>query len=764
LSPEEPGRQHCCPHLSPDGRRLVYLSRTVGKDAYPEREVPGELRLLAVDGPGRRTLVDAARTYGWGDRAAVWRDDGELIYVGGDGRTRLLELATGGSRPLTAEPRPELGWLLDATLRHATSAAPSFSLYDPASGQVAERQPLGGCEPYFSHDGRWGYWIAGGGGPLERMELAGRRVSTLLARDDPRLPAGRRYLYFPMLSRDGRALAWGASDGEHDHFSADYDVFVVATDPWALEPRGEPVRVTADPATDRYPDVFIPRLPLGHHAGEAPLAVAFPPLDPPGEAAWDFGDGARDEAAAGRHTYERPGTYEVTARRGGERLRGRVVVEAPAPPRVVEAVLAGDGRRIEVRLDRPAAGGEPRIALESGSPVAGWRLAGDGRTLTVALDDEAAGPDRLYLAGLRAAGAAVTPMPGGWTAVQPPPWPADRRRLVFLWEAADRPNLVFDPGLGLERAFPLTPRGRARIDHRAALVVDGGAFAAPEAAAANLLAAVRRSGEWTLEAAVTARGPVAAGTPATLVWLGGESGAADLALDQEGTDLVLRLRAGPAGEPSAVRLFAVTPGRRVHVAVAWAAGRLSAYRDGRPARAGVGVAGLAGDPAGWRGGGLVFGDRAGGGADWAGVLEGIAVYARALGAGEVAADHRRYRRARELRADPGGTRKPLRLRATLEAVSAIPTLREISPYRQALVVFAYRVDEVLAGDDPGPRVRVAHWAILDGETLPIARARPGAAARLDLEPFTANPQLESHYLADDLGGDAGLPLYYDLGG
>ena len=734
LSRDEPGRQHCCPHVSPDGRWVVYLSRVVAADRYPEQEVAGELRLVALGdrygGPGgaaaERTLAGSARTYGWGDRAAIWRDPGELIYVGGDGRSRLLDVASGRSRPLTAEPRQELGWLIDATLRHATNAAPSFSLYDAGSAQVAERQPLGGCEPYFSHDGRWGFWIGKGGGPIERMDLASREISTLVTADDPRLPAGRRYVYFPMLSPDGRALAWGASGGQHDHFKADYDVFVAETDPHTLDLLGPPRRITADPATDRYPDVWVPPLPLGDHAGEAPLTVSFPaPGGDGGAAEWDYGDGGGGRAAAGRHTYEEPGVYPVTARRGGEVYRGRVVVETPRPPRAIEAALDVAGRRITVRFDRPVAAEKPRIALESGLPVAGWRLAPDGLALAVELGEEAVGADRLHLAGVAARDGARAPLAAGWIAVEPPPWPADRRRLIFLWQAADRPNLVFDPGVGLERAYPLAPRGRARVNRRGEMVVDGGSFAAPPEAAANVAAAVRSSGELTLVVTVTAR-TVPLGGPATVVWLGPEAGPADLRIDQEGSGLALRVRPGAGGaEPPSVKLGELAAGEAVHLAVTRAAGRWRVYRDGEESPARV----ASGDGAGfaaWRGEALVFGDRPAGGADWPGVLSGIAIWSRPLAADEVRADAALLQRSTD--AQPTPPPPALRLRATLTARSAIPTLREISPYRQALAVFEYRVDEVLAGADPGPRVRVAQWVILDGEALPLARAPLGERA------------------------------------
>lgn len=269
LSKDEPRMEHCCAHLAPDGRSLAYLARPGVRDEYPENEVAGELRLITLDN-GHERLLAPAKSYGWGNRAAVWRGLGELIYIGPDGRTRLFDLAANTSRPLTDEPRPELGWLLDASLSFATQAAPSFSLYDPESRRVLERSPLGGCEPFVSSDGRWGYWVAGGGGPIRRMRLEDRAVSVLTAQNDSRLPEGRRYTYFPMLAHSRRFLAYGASNGDHHHFRADYDIFVVPVDPAKLELAGPAVRVSEHPATDRYPDVWVP--PLAGERLQAPPA------------------------------------------------------------------------------------------------------------------------------------------------------------------------------------------------------------------------------------------------------------------------------------------------------------------------------------------------------------------------------------------------------------------------------------------------------------------------------------------------------------
>ncbi len=233
LTPDEPGLQHYAPHISPDGTWVAYLSARDGGRKYPPGGVLGTLRLIDPTTGESRTLVDRARTY-FENRSVVWRGPSELIFIGEDLRTRLVDIDSGETRLLTAEPASDMGYLIDRELRHASSNSATFSVYEPDRKRVLPRVNLGGCQPYFSHDGRWGVWTAGAGGPIQKMELESRRVARLLEKNDPSLPDGLGYMYFPMLSRDGSLLTLAASRNEHDHFTSDYEIQVVEVDPVTL--------------------------------------------------------------------------------------------------------------------------------------------------------------------------------------------------------------------------------------------------------------------------------------------------------------------------------------------------------------------------------------------------------------------------------------------------------------------------------------------------------------------------------------------------
>lgn len=405
LSREEPGRAHCCAHFSPDGKFFTYLSLPAAEARYPREGATGELRRHDLASGQEKTLVARARTY-FEHRAAVFRDADHLVYIDENGRSRELSLSAGESRPLIDGPATAHGWLPDPTYSFATQGTPTFSPLAAAERLVRPRPTLGGCQPYFTADGRFGYYVAGAGGPIRAIELASGRKHEILRKGDPRLPADRRYLYFPMISGDRSLLVWGASDGGHDHFSADYDIFLAEIDSRSLELTGAPLRVSASPAADRFPDVWAP-------AGARPRPVSPPPAAPaapaPSEAAGtavpgevlvfrggDYTnfvlDSAGQEAATvfepkGRAWYDRDFALEL---RGGSFLADMGTME-----RLLAGLKATNEMSLELLFEEAggAAGDPPRRAAIF-SFSAG---RGGSRNFTVSLEGGAPGGRKLVL-------------------------------------------------------------------------------------------------------------------------------------------------------------------------------------------------------------------------------------------------------------------------------------------------------------------------------------------------------------------------------
>lgn len=738
LTDDEAGRAHCCPHVSPDGHSIAYLSLPADRADYPTggKGAVGELRLIDRASGEERTLHPHARTY-FEHRAAVWKSPGELIFIDGQGRTRLLEIESGRKHRLTEEGEEQHGWLIDPTLRWATRGEPTFSRYDSERRTIDELQRLGGCQPYFTRDGRWGYWIAGAGGPIERIDLATREISTILAKSDPRLPSDRGYLYFPMSSPDGLFFAWAASDGAHDHQSADYDVFVAETDPETLEILGEPWRVSSDPATDRFPDVWAAPLALGRHFGEAPFTLE---LENPRGGTW-------------RWSWEEPGTYAITAESGGEKLTGSVRVRPARPPRLTGTEFRGE-RRVALTFDEPIAIDGVEVSLASGGEVVSWHAADEGRSLEIELAGELTGADTVLVENLRDRAQVHNVLGLTKVEIAPPAWPAENRGLSFLWQNAEAPNRV---GSGeAARTTLLEAHGRAWLDRHHAMVLRGGHFTADSETAVGVYESAKAANELSLELTLTPARARQSG-PARILTFSSNDRTRNFTLAQEGDRLVFRLRTPETGQNAdqpQVELGRIPAGRPSHVAVTYKPGRLTYFRDGREE---LQTDVLQGGFFHWKPRPLLLGDEWQAERPWEGTIEGVAIYARELPAAEVAENARRYRELIEKRE----ALPLLRLRSRLEARAAIPTLEEISPYREALAVYEYRVLEVLEGTYSRDAIRVVHRVLQDAERLPATERRVGEVFELELEPFAAQPQLQSLYLSEKgLEENYELELYY----
>ena len=406
LSGDEPGRDHCCAHLSPDGRRVVYLSLPAARSRSRERVKAGELHLVEIEDRRDRVVAEAARHYG-GHRAAVWWSETELVYAHADGTTRRLDLTRGRDEVLARGAPDENGWLIDPTGRWATSDDPSFSDFDSASGRIRQATPLGGCEPYFTADGEYGYWVAGAGGPIDVVELAGRATRTLLRKSDPRLPGDRGYLYFPMISRDRSLLAFGASGGEHDHFRADYDIFLVELDPDRLALAGRVLRVTAHPGVDRYPDVWRLAPPRAPVRRKSVATAAAPPLAaPPPVFLWTTAEAPNRRAPGAPSELLREEGAVWTDRLGRLALAGgRFVAGNESAARVSKALPATNSFTVALLVEPRSladADGGPLVALTRSPGDRGFlvRLLGDRVELLLRRGKPSAGEPAIALTRL----------------------------------------------------------------------------------------------------------------------------------------------------------------------------------------------------------------------------------------------------------------------------------------------------------------------------------------------------------------------------
>ena len=155
---------------------------------------------------------------------------------------------------------------------------------------------------------------------------------------------------------------------------------------------------------------------------------------------------------------------------------------------------------------------------------------------------------------------------------------------------------------------------------------------------------------------------------------------------------------------------------------------------------------------------MQFGDEVGGGYDWSGRLESIAIYNRDFTPEDIKFRYRLI--VNRLKDRPKIER--LEVDAILKDISITPQPEEIAPYRRCLALYTYEIQKVLSGTTRSKRIAVYHWVILDDKILPNNRKKD-QSYHLVLEPFDLHPQLEAERQVSD-SDEFDLPLYYNVAG
>lgn len=226
----------------------------------------------------------------------------------------------------------------------------------------------------------------------------------------------------------------------------------------------------------------------------------------------------------------------------------------------------------------------------------------------------------------------------------------DDARLAALteWPGADTPGLVlaWKAGYGARRVdgavakgdarWRMVERGKASRDERGRMSLAGGAYVA-DAADRAIVDACRETNQLSIEAVIAPDSLKQSG-PARIVSLSSDAYHRDFTLGQEGGKLVMRLRTtrtGDNGSKPEVTLCDLQTGKPQHVIVSYAAGRLTCYLNGKLV---IETDAVRGDLSNWDADQhFVLGDEWNGERDWAGVIERVAIYNRAVGPLEAAA-------------------------------------------------------------------------------------------------------------------------------
>lgn len=344
-------------------------------------------------------------------------------------------------------------------------------------------------------------------------------------------------------------------------------------------------------------------------------------------------------------------------------------------------------------------------------------------------------------------------------------WPVSYNGLVFFWQNRSKAN-TFKDNTG-QRSFVCRAeaKGRARYGRHFELAPSGGAFIA-EGGAGELFNACAASRQLGIEILITPvykdfKNSIGNTNLLPVAGYAARNGSWNFLLGQKGNRLVFQLRSAKNGPDYELDLCALPQNKSSHVIISCSSSSVACYLNGEQASYHDSVFG-----GNWEPGSIVFGNEWRGAYDvneeqnqtgWIGWLENIALYARWIGLEEARKKHK---------AGAGhlAEHKPLpalNVKAKLIAVPQTPAPESIAPYRRALTVGHYKIEEVTAGTCSHNEVMAAQWVILDAQTLKAAQRRPGETYSLRLEPFSDHPELEGERLIMD-GDRFDLPLYCEV--
>jgi hypothetical protein len=240
---------------SPDGRRISFLRSRRTWVSF--REVDGwDLMVMNADGSGQRRLAERAYH-------GMWTPDGGSITFTRDNKVMAVDVSSGEERLVydgADEPtagridEPMMGpdGLLAFALKGVSRARRGVGILSLKTRKFERVSPEpSACEiAWIGETGRV-VWIEGSGhGGTRVMHTAAPNGEPQVLID---LPGTYSHEYFPVTTKDGRWLIWGAAAEGHEHDRADYEIFA-----WRIGTRAESaIRLTWSTSNDQWPDLWV---------------------------------------------------------------------------------------------------------------------------------------------------------------------------------------------------------------------------------------------------------------------------------------------------------------------------------------------------------------------------------------------------------------------------------------------------------------------------------------------------------------------------
>ncbi|MDP2932831.1 MAG: LamG-like jellyroll fold domain-containing protein, partial [bacterium] len=339
-------------------------------------------------------------------------------------------------------------------------------------------------------------------------------------------------------------------------------------------------------------------------------------------------------------------------------------------------------------------------------------------------------------------------------------WPGSFENLFFYWQNRSKANTFADPVAQFSCVCRAEAKGRARYGRHFEMAPSGGAFIA-DGGAGELIEKCAASGQLAVEVMIT---------PDTnlkeqllpIVGYAAKTGNWNFLLGQKENQLIFQMSSEKTEKNYTLTLGVLASNVPNHIIVSCSSSSVACYLNGKQISCHDSVFG-----GNWERGSIVFGNelqdeyavnqvekKSG----WKGLIENVALNSRWIGPEEA-----RNKYSASVAAIT--ERKPLpvlSVEAKLISMPVIPAPESIAPYRRALAVGQYRIEQVTEGTCSNREVMVAQWAILDGQTLKSAQNQKGRKYRLRLEQFSDHPELEGErQIMDNDRFD--LPLYFDVG-
>jgi hypothetical protein len=694
------------PLISPSGRRVIYSAKTDGK-----------LRIHCVDwnGAKSRVLSDGFALWPWRDPATGI----EWVYASNDRYGAFVERfqidkPDVKERLYTGPVSPRFAVSADGTRAGGEFTWPKAGVLYLGKGQVDRKNMRDGCNTYMAPDNSYMVTTMNGGHNLVTLykpDGSSRDVSVM--------PPGLK-----TVKAGFGGVMWNpkwASDARH---------MVVAGPVQNLKP-------------DRA-DIW-----LGQFANDFNSITKWVQVTD------------NDYMDMYAYVWVDPGTGQYAGKQSGRALKGKVVEADQVAPELLSAV-AIDDRRVLLTCSEPVRGGTAKVTLASGTAATKLGIDGERRGIFAEFAAPLAAKETLTLTGVTDCAQPPNDMGAAKAQIVWPDWPSNLAGLCYLWKNARTRNVIFDERLGLPVVTELDRVGQARFNREGVAMAAGGAFAPSRGSPERILEGIKKTRQFSFEIAVESADLAQTkgndNKPLgivnwSLVW-----GNGIFWLLQEKDKLLVGLsRQGGDAKPEVFEMATLPDTRPHHLIVSVAPKRLTFYLDGKKVKeldpSPASIIAVKPPPIRFAAHHPDPGKNA-----WRGTFEYVAMYSRFIEEPEAAKNAAAV--AAEL-----AQRKTLpriEVQATLIAKSKIPEPREMTPYRNALVVNEYSVEKVLRGTYAGKTIRVAQWGRLDLKLTPLAAQKPGTSVKLALETFADHDELVPELISDTLKEDFDQKLYTDV--